>query len=60
MNKHNETREPSLNWQRTGKTTQELSVNGKGTITLAEEKAGNKRRLVATSYTSITKEKKED
>ena len=56
MNKHNETREPSLNWQRTGKTTQELSVNGKGTITLAEEKAGNKRRLVPIAYVSSVTE----
>ena len=57
MNKIQEQKGPRLNWTRTGKTVQELSVNGKGTITLAEEKAGNKRRLVATTYTSIIKNK---
>ena len=60
MNKQTESRGPKLNWKRTGKTIQELSVNGKGTITLAEEEAGNRKRLVATSYVSIIKEKKED
>ena len=60
MNKQNKSREPNLNWKRTGKTIQELSVNGKGTITLAEEKAGNRKRLVATTYTSIIKIEKED
>ena len=58
--KQTENTEPRLNWIRTGKTTQELSVNGKGTITLAEEKAKGKTRLVATAYTSIIKDKKED
>ena len=53
MNKHNETKEPRLNWQRTGKTTQELSVNKKGVITLAEEKAGNRRRLEPIAYVSL-------
>lgn len=60
MNNQTESRKPKLNWERTGRTVQELSVNGKGTITLAEEKAGNRKRLVATSYTSNSKEKKED
>ena len=46
-----------IDWIRTGKTTQELSVNGKGTITLAEEKAKGKTRLVAIAYTSIIKNK---
>lgn len=58
MNNQTESRDPRLNWKRTGRTIQELSVNGKGIITLAEEKAGNKKRLVATTYTSINKEKK--
>lgn len=58
--KQTENKEPKLNWIRTGKTVQELSVNGKGTITLAEEKAKGKTRLVATTYTSIIKAKKED
>ena len=57
MNKQTEPRKSKLNWQRTGKTVQEVSVNGKGIITLAEEKAGNKKRLVATTYTSIIKNK---
>ena len=57
MNKQTEPRESKLNWKRTGKTVQEVSVNGKGIITLAEEKAGNKKRLVATTYTSIIKNK---
>ena len=59
MNRKQQTEktEPKLNWVRTGKTTQELSVNGKGTITLAEEKAKGKTRLVATAYTSIIKNK---
>ena len=56
MNKQTEPRESKLNWKRTGKTVQEVSVNGKGIITLAEEKAG-KTRLVATTYTSIIKNK---
>lgn len=60
MIKQTENTEPRLNWIRTGKTIQELSVNGKGTITLAEEKAKGKTRLVATAYTSIIKNKKED
>lgn len=59
IRKQTENKEPKLNWVRTGKTVQELSVNGKGTITLAEEKAKGKTRLVATAYTSIIK-KKED
>ena len=59
IRKQTENKEPKLNWVRTGKTVQELSVNGKGTITLAEEKAKRKTRLVATAYTSIIK-KKED
>lgn len=42
-----------LEWERTGKTVQELSVNKKGVITLAEEKAKGKTRLVAIGYTSI-------
>ena len=58
MNNQTESRDPKLNWKRTGRTIQELSVNGKGIITLAEEKSGNKKRLVATTYTSINKEKK--
>lgn len=57
MNKQIEPRESKLNWKRTGKTVQELSVNGKGIVILAEEKAGNKKRLVATTYTSIIKNK---
>lgn len=57
--KQTENKEQKLNWVRTGKTVQELAVNGKGTITLAEEKAKGKTRLVAIAYTSIIK-KKED
>ena len=57
--KQTENTEPRLNWVRTGKTVQELSVNGKGTITLAEEKAKGKTRLVATTYTSIIKMKED-
>ncbi len=51
-----------IDWRRTGKTTQELSVNKKGVVTLAEEKAtkGNKTRLVAIAYTSIIAKPKED
>ena len=52
--------EPKLNWVRTGKKIQEMSHNGKGTITLEEEKAKGKTRLVATTYTSIVRKKKEN
>lgn len=49
-----------LDWERTGKTIQELSVNKKGVITLAEEKAKGKTRLVAIGYTSIIAKPKEE
>lgn len=53
-----------LDWERTGKTVQELSVNKKGVITLAEEKAKGKTkektRLVAIGYTSIIAKPKEE
>lgn len=39
MNNQTESRDPKLNWKRTGRTIQELSVNGKGIIMLAEEKS---------------------
>lgn len=48
------------NWVRTGKTIQENSVNNRGVITLAEERSGKKTRLVATTYRTIEKKKKED
>lgn len=47
-------------WVRTGKTIQENSVNNRGVITLAEERSGKKTRLVATTYRTIEKKKKED
>lgn len=50
-----EKREQKQTWKRTGKTTQELSFNKKGTIHLAEEvTTSGKRatRLVQTGYTS--------
>lgn len=49
-----------LDWERTGKTVQELSVNKKGVVTLAEEKAKGKTRLVAIGYTSIIAKPKEE
>lgn len=59
---HNKTTdfEPKDTWIRTGKTIQENSVNNRGVITLAEEKSGKKTRLVATTYRTIEKKKKED
>lgn len=48
------------NWTRTGKTIQEMSINGGGVITLAEEKSGKDHRLVAIGYTTITKKAKDD
>ena len=43
------------NWERTGKTIQENSINNKGIITLAEERSGKKVRLVAIEYKTIEK-----
>ena len=62
MNRKQQTEntEPKLNWVRTGKKLQEMSHNGKGYIILEEEKANGKTRLVATTYTSIIRKKKED
>lgn len=48
------------NWTRTGKTIQEMSINGGGVITLAEEKSGKDHRLVAIGYTTITKKAKDE
>lgn len=44
---------PKLNWKRTGVTSQELSHNKKGVITLATEKAGNRTRQVQVGYKSV-------
>ena len=46
-----------INWVRTGKSHQEPSENGKGIITLEEERAGKKRRIVQTGYVSSFKKK---
>ena len=46
-------------WVRTGKTTQKTSFNKRGVITLAEEKSGNKYRLVPIGYISVTPPQKD-
>lgn len=49
-------------WVRTGKTVTEHTEGHRGVITLEEEKSlkSKKTRLVATTYKTIEKKKKED
>lgn len=51
-----------VNWERTGKSIQEMSLNKGGVITLEEERdpKSKKTRLVQTGYTTIVKKPKED
>lgn len=44
--------ERKLNWKKTGKEVKELSENGGGIVTLAEERAGKRTRLVPIAYQS--------
>lgn len=60
IKKQTENTEPKLNWVRTGRKIQEMSHNGKGYIISEEEKAKGKTRLVATTYISISRKKKEN
>lgn len=60
IKKQTESTKPKLDWERTGRKIQEMSHNGKGYIILEEEKAKGKTRLVATTYTSISRKKKEN